>query len=79
MASGDTTDPRYDEAVALQKEEYELIWVQKPDMSKFINVLKDADEKLTAHLGKKDYTIKEVNAITTEDKRYYKRFKLHKI
>ncbi|EPR71956.1 Protease precursor [Winogradskyella psychrotolerans RS-3] len=32
-----------------------------------MNVLKNADEKLAAHLGKKEYTIEEVNAIKTED------------
>ena len=67
VASGDKTDPRYDEAVALQKEEYDTYLGAKTRYEQILNVLKNADEKLTAHLGKKDYTIEEVNAITTED------------
>ena len=67
IASGDTSNPRYDEAVALQKEEYETYLGAKTRYEQILSVLKNADEKLTAHLGKSDYTIEEVNAIKTED------------
>ncbi|SDG77043.1 S8 family serine peptidase [Winogradskyella thalassocola] len=67
IASGDTSNPRYDEAVALQKEEYETYIGAKTRYEQILNVLKNADEKLAAHLGKSDYTIEDVNTIKTED------------
>lgn len=67
IASGDTTNPRYKEAVTLQKEEYETYLGAKTRYEQILNVLKSADEKLATHLGKKEFTIKDVNAIKTED------------
>ena len=67
VASGDTSNPRYDEAVALQKEEYDTYMGAKTRYEQILNVIKNADELLAAHLGKKDYSIDEVKAIKTED------------
>ncbi|WP_179317179.1 S8 family peptidase [Winogradskyella undariae] len=67
IASGDTTDPRYDEAVALLEEESKSYVDTKARYDQIAQAVKGADEALTAHFGKSDYTIEDVNAITTED------------
>ena len=67
LASGDTTNPRYAEAKSTYDSEYQLWTGRKTQYDQIAQVIKSADESLVKHLGKKDYTIKEVNAIKTED------------
>ncbi|WP_179375458.1 S8 family peptidase [Winogradskyella wichelsiae] len=67
IASGDTTDPRYDEAVALLEEESKSYVDAKARYDQIAQAVNGADEVLTKHFGKSDYTIEEVNAITTEN------------
>ncbi len=67
LASGDTSNPQYNEAKAKYDEDYQL-WVgRKTEYDQIAQVIKNADEALVKHLNKKDYTIKDVNAIKTED------------
>ncbi|MEP5255992.1 MAG: S8 family peptidase [Winogradskyella arenosi] len=67
IASGDTTDPRYDEAVKLLEDESKQYVNAKARYDQIAQAIKGADATLTKHFGKSDYTIEEVNAITTED------------
>jgi subtilisin family serine protease len=67
LASGDTTNPRYNEAQALYESEYDKWLGRKTQYDQIAQVVKNADESLTKHFGKKDYTIEEVNGITSED------------
>ncbi|WP_400075714.1 S8 family peptidase [Winogradskyella sp. R77965] len=67
LSSGDTSNPRYAEAQSTYDSEYQLWTGRKTQYDQIAQVIKNADETLAGHLGKKDYTIKEVNAIKTED------------
>ncbi|OZV70868.1 S8 family serine peptidase [Winogradskyella aurantia] len=67
LASGDTTNPRYNEAQALYESEYDKWLGRKTQYDQIAQVVKNADESLAKHFGKKDYTIEEVNGITSED------------
>lgn len=67
VASGNTSDPRYNEAVALLEQESQQYLGTKTRYDQIAQAVNGADEALTKHLGKSDYTIKEVNAIKTED------------
>ena len=67
LASGDTSNPRYEEAKELQESEYQRYVDAKTRYEQILSAIKNADETLIKHLGKKDYTLKEVNAIKTED------------
>ena len=67
IASGDTSDPRYNEAVALQEKEQQQYLSTKTRYEQIALAVNGADEALAKHLGKSDYTIEDVNAIETED------------
>ncbi|WP_299121339.1 S8 family peptidase [uncultured Winogradskyella sp.] len=67
LASGNTSNPNYVAAQSKYDEEYQLWTGRKTQYDQIAQVIKNADETLAKHLGKKDYTIKEVNAIKTED------------
>ncbi|MFT5738621.1 MAG: subtilisin family serine protease [Maribacter sp.] len=67
LASGDTTNPRYNEANIKYDEDYQLWTGRKTQYDQIAQTIKNADETLVKHLGKKDYTLDEVNAIKTED------------
>lgn len=67
LTSGDMSNPRYEEAKALQESEYQKYVGAKTRYEQILVAVKSADETLSKHLGKKDFTIKEVNAIKTED------------
>jgi len=67
IAAGDKSAPRYEEAVALYDAEYEKWMGRKTQYDQIYQQIKFADDKLTEHFGKSDYTKKEVNAIKTED------------
>ncbi len=67
LASGDTSHPRYAEAQAEYTEEYQKYTGYKTTYEQIAQQLKNADEALTKHFNKKDYTRAEVNAIKTTD------------
>ncbi|WP_178991406.1 S8 family peptidase [Winogradskyella schleiferi] len=67
LASGDKTNPNYEAAKAKYEEEYQLWISRKTQYDQIAQVINKADETLSQHLGKKEYTTKEVNAIKTED------------
>jgi len=67
LASGDTSNPRYNEAKTLYDSEYQTWLGRKTQYDQIAQVIKNADETLAKHLKKKDYTIEEVNAIDTKD------------
>lgn len=67
LASGDTSNPRFEEAQALYDSEYQKWLGRKTQYDQIAQVIKNADETLAAHLGKKDYTIEDVKAIDTKD------------
>lgn len=67
IASGDTSDPRYNEAIALHEEEQQEYQSTKIRYEQIALAVNGAHEALTKHFGKSDYTIEEVNTIETED------------
>ena len=67
LASGDKSNPRYAEAEAEYNSEYEKYSGYKTQYEQILQQVKTADETLTAHFGKSDYTKKEVAAIKTEN------------
>jgi subtilisin family serine protease len=67
LASGDTSNPRYNEAKTKYDEDYQLWTGRKTQYDQIAQAIKNADETLAKHISKKDYTIKDVNAIKTED------------
>jgi len=66
LASGDKSNPRYAEAEAEYNSEYEKYSGYKTQYDQIYQAVVSADETLTAHFGKSDYTKKEVLAIKTE-------------
>ena len=68
LATGDTSNPRFAEAQALYEKEREKFIGLKKNYEEFIVQLTSADKTIANHLGKKNYTKKDVNAIKTEDK-----------
>jgi subtilisin family serine protease len=67
LASGDTTNPEYARAQKVYEEEYQKYLGYKTQYDQIYQQLISADETLSKHIGKKDYTKEEVNAIKTED------------
>jgi subtilisin family serine protease len=67
LASGDTSIPHYNEAKTKYDEDYQLWTGRKTQYDQISQAIKNADETLAKHIGKKDYTVKDVNAIKTED------------
>ncbi|NRD22213.1 S8 family serine peptidase [Winogradskyella litoriviva] len=67
LASGDTSNPRYEDAKAQYDKDYQLWTGRKTQYDQIAQAVKNADNTLTKHFGKSDYTLKEVNAIKTED------------
>lgn len=67
LASGDTSNPRYAEAEALYNSEYEKYTGYKTQYEQILQQVSAADDRVSKHLNKKDYTLKEVSAIQTQD------------
>jgi len=67
LASGDTAHPDFARAQTLYDVEYQKWLGRKTQYDQIFQQLTTADEALATHLGKKDYTKEEVNAIKTED------------
>ncbi|MGS2725737.1 S8 family peptidase [Psychroserpens sp. BH13MA-6] len=69
LASGDKSNPRYAEAEAEYKSEYQKYTGYKTQYEQILTQVKAADDILTSHFGKADYTKEEVAAIKTEDQK----------
>jgi len=67
VASGDTSDPRFEEAQAKYDEDYGKAMANKERYDQIYQQIKGANEVLTAHFKKSDYTPEEVAAIETEN------------
>ena len=67
LVNGDMTNPDYARAKAEYDEEYGKWLERKTQYDQIYEQIKNADDALANHLGKKDYTKEEVNAIKTED------------
>lgn len=67
LASGNTSDPRYAEAQKLYNEEIQKYTGYKTQYEQISQQVIAADEAVSEHLKKTDYTEAEVNAIKTED------------
>jgi subtilisin family serine protease len=67
LASEDTSNPSYNEAKAKYEEDYQLWTGRKTQYDQIALAIKNADDRLAKHFGKKDYTLKEVSGIKTED------------
>ena len=67
LASGDTSNPDYVAAKAKYESEYTTSVNQKTQYDQIYQQIKGADDALTKHFGKKDYTKKDVAGIKTID------------
>jgi subtilisin family serine protease len=67
LASGNTSDPRFNEAKALYDSEYQQNTAAKTQYEQIAQVVKESDAALTKHFKKSDYTMQEVNAIKSEN------------
>ena len=67
LAKGDTSNPEYSRAATEYDESYQKYSGYKTNYEQILQQVTNADETLSKHFGKKDYTKAEVNAIKTED------------
>ena len=67
IAKGDKSNPDYSKALAEYEKEYELWMGRKTQYDQIYQQIKSADDAISKHLGKKDYTKEEVKAIKTQD------------
>lgn len=67
LASGNTSHPDYAAAKVEYDKEYAKWTERKTQYDQIYQQVKGADEALTKHFGKKDYTQKDVATIKTED------------
>lgn len=67
LASGDTNNPDYARAQKEYESEYEKWLGRKKQYEQIYQQIINTDETLAKHIGKKEYTKDDVNAITTED------------
>lgn len=67
LANGDTSHPRYEEAKTTYESEYQTWTGRKTQYDQIAQAVNNAHETLVKHLNKEDYTMEEVNAISSED------------
>ncbi|PWI29786.1 peptidase S8 [Flavobacteriaceae bacterium LYZ1037] len=67
LASGDTTNPDFERAQAEYDKEYEETTAIKAQYDQIYQQVKDANDVISEHLGKEDYTADDVSAIESED------------
>jgi len=67
IKSGDTSNPRYEEAQELLESEREKWMGRKTQYEQIANAVNNADAAISEHLNKSDYTLEEVKAIETDD------------
>lgn len=68
LAKGDTSNPRYDEAKAELKSEYDKYQGIKTNYEQFLQQIKNADDALSKETKNPEYTEQDVEAITTNNK-----------
>ncbi|HLV39092.1 S8 family serine peptidase [Xanthomarina sp.] len=66
LASGDKSSPDWDRAQAEYDKEYEETLGMKAQYDQIYEQVKNANDVVSKHLGKEDYTAKDVEAIKTE-------------
>jgi subtilisin family serine protease len=67
LASGNTNHPDYTAAKAEYEKEYSKFLERKTQHDQIYQRIKSADDLLSKHFGKKEYTKEDVNALKTED------------
>lgn len=67
LAANDTSNPRYAEAKSLYESEYQTWSGRKSQYDQIAQIVKKADEVLKKHLGKDEYSMEDVNAISSTD------------
>jgi len=67
LATGNTSHPDYAKAKAEYDTEYQKWLERKTQYEQIYQQIKSADEALTTHFGKKDYTKKDVVSIKTDN------------
>jgi subtilisin family serine protease len=67
LAKGDASNPDYSRAQIEYNENYQKFTGYKTNYEQILQQVTEADATLSKHLGKKDYTKADVNAIKTED------------
>ncbi|WP_430467126.1 S8 family serine peptidase [Winogradskyella ouciana] len=67
LASGNTSHPRYEEAKTTYESEYQTWTGRKTQYDQIAQAVNNAHETLAKHLNKEDYTMEEVNAISSEE------------
>lgn len=67
LASGDTNNPDYSKAEAEYNKEYQKYSNYKNNYDQIAEQVLNADAKVTAYLGKSEYTAEDINTIETED------------
>ena len=69
LASGDKTNPRYEEAKALHEKEVEKYTSSRNRYGAIVNRFKDAKSAVLIKLGKKSFTKEDVISISTNDEK----------
>ena len=67
LSSKSTSDPRYAEAQKLHEEEYEKWSGRKTQYDQIAQAVNNAHATLKKETGKEDYTLEDVNKITSQD------------
>lgn len=67
LASGDTSNPRYEDAKTTYESEYQVWTSRKTQYDQIAQAVNNAHETLAKHFNKEDYTMEEVNAISSEE------------
>ncbi|EGV43120.1 peptidase S8 [Bizionia argentinensis JUB59] len=67
IAKGDKSNPQYDAAVAEYDEKYQEALANKQRYDQIYEMMKNADEAVSKHLGKEVYTKEEVAAIESDN------------
>ncbi|WP_431157094.1 S8 family peptidase [Winogradskyella poriferorum] len=67
LVSGDTSNPRYQEAQKQLEDDYNLWTSRKTQYDQIAQAVNNADKALVKATGKEDYTLEEVNQIKSED------------
>ena len=67
LTSGNSSDPRYNEASKLHEEEYQKWLQRKTQYEQIYQQVLSNDEILSNHLGKSDYTKEDVNNISSSN------------
>jgi len=67
IASGDTSNPRFQEAKTLREEEYQKYLSRKTQYDQIAQIIGNAHETLKRETGKPNYSIEDVNKIKSTD------------